>query len=175
MFLQTRLKTWKQVADSNAEWSLNSIYICWKWAAMSLTSRDHGCLSVSLATSTGKSMQTTQWRGSVFIVCIYSHVWILLRQGSQTHILMVTRHWPGMITREWWGMVLTGELMPRLRCNHLTTYGNALCCQIIPFLRRCSNFNVHVNFPDFKTLCVRWSRSFGVNLTHGQPICDPLH
>lgn len=128
------------MADSNAEWLLNSIYICWRWAAMHLKSRAHGFLSVSLAASTGKGMQMTHRRSSVFIVYIYSHGHILLRQGSQTHLLTVTRYWPGVITREWWGLVWTGELMPHLRCSHLTTYRNVQCCQIIPFSRRCSNF-----------------------------------
>lgn len=72
---------------------------------MHLKSRDHGFLSVSLAATTRKSMQMTHQRSSVFIVYIYSYVHILLRQGSQTHVLMVTRYWPGVITREWWRLV----------------------------------------------------------------------
>lgn len=109
----------------------------------------------------------------MFIVCIYSHVRTPVWQESQTHMLMVTRYWPGVITREWWVLMPTGELIPYLRSSlshHVQMFHVA---RLLHLSEDAITSDVYVKFPDFKTLCVRWSRSFGYILPMASQFMTP--
>lgn len=112
-------QVWKQVSDSNTEWLLNMyiafIYVGGEWQC----SLRVETMAFSLYPWQLAQGRANRWhvRGAqyVFIMCIYSHVHIPWRQGSQTHMLMVTGYWPDVITREWWDPIR--ELVPYVRSS----------------------------------------------------------
>lgn len=169
-------QVWKQVADSNTEWLLNMytafIYVGSEWQC----SLRVETMAFSLYPWQLAQGRAHRWhvRGAqcMFILCIYSHVHIPWRQGSQIHMLMVTGYWPGVITREWWEPIR--ELMPYERSSPSHHMGILSVVRLLHLSEDAVTSNLYVNCPDFKTVC-QMKQIFWVNLAHGQPNYDPQH
>ena len=164
LFLQTNLRTWKWVADSNAKW-LPNIYITFLY----IESRDHGFLSVSSATSTRKSTQRAHWRSSVHVYCVY-----LQPCPYPTKARLTSTHTDGDQIGQVWSLESGGNwyqlenLCPIQQGEGLSVWhhmGMFSGARLFHFSEDAIISDVYVNFPDFKknTVC-HMKQVFWVNL-----------